>query len=87
VFDLAFNWNFTDSMSLRAGITNLFDDAPPEIGSTTGYPAGTNFAAVCGGAPGCVAPTGPVLRETGTFNGGYYDTLGRRFFVGLELNF
>jgi iron complex outermembrane receptor protein len=87
VFDLAFNWDFTDSLSLRAGITNLFDDAPAESGSTSGYPAGTNFAAVCGGAPGCVAPTGPALRETGTFNGGYYDTLGRRYFVGLEVNF
>ena len=42
---------------------------------------------VCGGAPGCVRPLAFSLPSTGGFNGGYYDTVGRRYFVGLQMQF
>jgi iron complex outermembrane receptor protein len=91
VFDVSFNWNVTEALSLRGGINNLFDEEPVVIGATTGFPSGTNLAAVCAGAPGCVQPTFalPTSNEPGgfAFNGGYYDTIGRRFFVGFEVRF
>jgi iron complex outermembrane receptor protein len=91
IFDMSFNYDITETLSLRGGITNLLDTEPVEIGSMTGYAPGTNLAGICGGAPGCVAPTGPTLPLTGPFNvgnsGGYYDTIGRRFFVGFDLRF
>ena len=87
IFDLAFNYNLTDAVTLRAGITNLFDDEPPEVASTAGFPIGTNLSAVCSGQPGCQNPTGFSLQSTGGFNGGYYDVLGRRYFLGMDYRF
>lgn len=87
IFDLSMNYTFNDSVTVRAGITNLFDDDPISIGSETGYPVGTDLGAVCGGAPGCIAPTQPSLPSTGGYNGGYYDTLGRRYFFGVDYRF
>jgi outer membrane receptor protein involved in Fe transport len=87
IFDLSFNWNVTDAITLRGGITNLLDEEPVEVGSTTGYPIGTNLAGVCGTAPGCVAPNAFSMPSTGGFNGGYYDTVGRRYFLGFQVSF
>jgi len=87
IFDLAFNYNFTDSVTLRAGITNLFDEDPVEVGSERGYPIGTDLSSICGGAPGCQNPGAFALPETGGYNGGYYDVLGRRYFVGIDYRF
>jgi iron complex outermembrane recepter protein len=87
LFDLAFSWDIKPKMSLRGGINNLLDTDPPEVQSTTGYPVGTNLAGVCGGAPGCVQPGTFVEPYTGGFNGGYYDVLGRRYFVGFDVRF
>jgi len=87
IFDLSANWNINETLTLRGGITNLLDVEPEESGSTRGYAPGTNLASVCTGAAGCQAPTGYSLPTTGGFNGGYYDTLGRRFFVGLKASF
>jgi outer membrane receptor protein involved in Fe transport len=91
VFDLSFNFDVTETIRLRGGITNLLGEDPVEVGSMTGYAPGTDLAAICGGAPGCVAPTGPTLPTTGQFNvgnsGGYYDTVGRRYFVGFDVRF
>jgi outer membrane receptor protein involved in Fe transport len=86
VFDLSGTWDINETFSLRGGITNLFDTAPPDVGSTAGYAPGSDLA-VCNGAPGCSDPTGYSLYSRGGFNGGYYDTLGRRFFVGVKLRF
>ena len=95
-FDLSFGWNITDKVSLRGGITNLFDTDPVVVGSQTGYSVnGTPTTQVCsslGNQPGCanpfnygVSPPGPV---TGSGNfGTYYDTLGRQFFVGMSMHF
>ncbi len=57
LFDMSFNWDLTERVRLRGGVTNLLATEPPEIGSMTGYPIGTNLTAICDGAPGCVDPT------------------------------
>ncbi|MEJ0099243.1 MAG: hypothetical protein WDO12_05625 [Pseudomonadota bacterium] len=48
-----------------------------------------NLAAVCNGAPGCVAPTSYSLASSGagTTSGGYYNTLGRTYFAGFKVKF
>ncbi len=91
VFDLSANWSINEMFSLRAGITNLADKRPNFVAPSAGRPAtewdATELAAVCGGAPGCANPTTYSLPVVGTFNGGYYDTLGRRFFVGFKASY
>jgi iron complex outermembrane receptor protein len=89
IFDLAFNWNINQTLALRGGVTNLFDEEPPTSGDTRGRPAsgGPSSLQVCNNAPGCVNPTGYSLPSVGGFNGGYYDTLGRRYFLGLKASF
>jgi iron complex outermembrane recepter protein len=62
------------------------------IGARRGYPTGTNLSAVCSAADeakGCVDPTNFVAPSSGAgfTNGGYYDTLGRRYFVGMKMQF
>ena len=93
-FDLSVNWNI-GNYSIRAGIDNVFN-TDPEITTnagntayTTGYPAGTNLLGVCNGAPGCQNPTTYTLANSGqgTTSGGYYDTLGRRYYVGFKADF
>ena len=86
IFDLAANWNINENITLRGGITNLFDEEPPRSGSSLGRPAGSNLA-ICDGAPGCQNPSGYSLPGVGGFNAGYYDTLGRRMFLGLKVTF
>ncbi len=44
-FDFSFNWNITDTYSVRAGVDNLFDKEPEIAGNTskqTGYPDNLN---------------------------------------------
>jgi outer membrane cobalamin receptor len=93
VFDLSFGWSITDRISLRGGITNLFDTEPEMVGGSLGRPVGTTLSSVCselgGGTapPGCTNPFGYSLPGYVTYNPGYYDTFGRRFFVGASLQF
>jgi len=102
VFDLSFAWNVTDSVMIRGGIDNLFDAEPRLLGDNgigpnpagarAGYPAGMDLSSVCSAeqeALGCVDPTNYVMPSTGAgvTNGGYYDTLGRRYFLGVKINF
>jgi outer membrane receptor for ferrienterochelin and colicin len=89
IFDMSFNWTATDKITVRGGITNLFDTSPEITGRTTGFEPGTNLSAVCGGAPGCQNPSAPVLASSGAgiTSPGYYDVLGRRFFLGLKARF
>ena len=100
IFDLSFGWNINDMISLRGGITNLFDTEPEVVGASTGYPIGTNLQGVCPGLgggtspPGCQAPLNFSLPgaaggvpPAGAYNPGYYDTLGRRFFLGMSVRF
>jgi iron complex outermembrane receptor protein len=100
VFDLSFGWNINDTVSFRGGITNLFDTEPEMVGGSKGYPVGTNLGNVCEdlgfanspGTPsavsqGCTDPLAYSLPGYVSYNPGYYDTLGRRFFLGLSVQF
>lgn len=89
IFDFSFNWNINETVALRGGITNLLDREPELVGQTEGYGPGTTLSAVCGGAPGCQNPFGYSLPTAGpAFSSpGYYDTIGRRYFVGVKATF
>lgn len=87
IFDMSFNWNVNETIVVRGGITNLLDAKPELNGRTRGWPAGSTLVGQCGGAPGCQDPNGFSLPGAGNYNSGYYDTLGRRFFLGLKATF
>jgi outer membrane receptor protein involved in Fe transport len=89
MIDASFNWSLNQTLSVRFGVDNVFNFQPRITGASTGYPAGTNLAAVCNGAPGCQAPTSYSLASTGagSTSPGYYDVLGRRYFLGLKARF
>jgi outer membrane receptor protein involved in Fe transport len=91
VFDASFNWSINQTLSVRAGIDNLLNTKPRITGATSGYGSG-NLADVCNAAQealGCVDPTSYSLASSGagTTNPGYYDVLGRRFYLGLKARF
>ena len=88
-FDFSVNWNFSENFTVRAGIDNVLDTQPAITGRATGYPVGTVLSGVCNGAPGCVNPGAYSLPTSGqgTTNGGYYDVLGRRYFLGFKAKF
>jgi outer membrane receptor protein involved in Fe transport len=86
-FDLSFSWQVNKTLQLRGGIDNLFDASPPITGATTGYAPGTNY---CAGKPqGCTAPSAYALPNDGAgqTNVGFYDILGRTFFLGFKAQF
>ena len=96
VFDLSAIWNINQTFSLRAGVDNLLDRNPAVIGvgnaaGLNGYPAGTDLNSVCGGAVarGCVNPTNNIIPNSayGNTNAGFYDVLGRRYYLGLKASF
>ncbi len=95
VLDLSVGWSISDTLSLRAGVDNVFDTDPKSTGKTYGYSTSQPLSAVCTGqVVGCQNPTSytvanqsPYNAGLGTTNGGYYDTLGRRYFVGLKARF
>ncbi|HEX6999274.1 MAG TPA: TonB-dependent receptor [Gammaproteobacteria bacterium] len=91
VFDLSFNYNINEQITLRGGITNLLDTDPEFSNQTRGFPPGVPLDSYCNGAPGCQNPTSyQAVNGAGgaaILNGGYYDLLGRRFFVGLNVRF
>ncbi|MET0282600.1 MAG: TonB-dependent receptor [Steroidobacteraceae bacterium] len=89
MIDASFNWSINETLSVRAGVDNVFNFQPRITGASAGYPAGTDLAAVCAAAPGCQAPTGYSLASSGagTTSPGYYDVLGRRYFLGLKARF
>lgn len=90
IFDLSFNWSINNTLTLRGGVNNLFDEDPSITGATAGYEPGTDLQAVCEGAvAGCVPPNDFSLASSGagSTNSGYYDTIGRRYFLGLEARF
>ncbi|MXO97976.1 TonB-dependent receptor [Altererythrobacter xixiisoli] len=71
IFHLNGNVSVTDNLNLRFGVDNLFDKAPP----LTNYnPA--NSASLTNG-----------LLSGGSYSTGYYDTNGRRFWVGANVKF
>jgi iron complex outermembrane recepter protein len=91
VFDLSMNYQFSEKLSLRAGIDNLLDKQPSLTGQTYGVGV-TEYNNVCTSAAkalGCVNPTGPSLATTGSgaTSAGYYDVLGRRWYMGIKATF
>ncbi|MEO8316043.1 MAG: TonB-dependent receptor, partial [Pseudomonadota bacterium] len=100
VFDLSGSWRMTDTLSLRFGVDNVFDTDPASSRRTTGReydysltPAQNAAAitALCAGLEnqGCVVPTTYSFADSGrgTTAGGYYDSLGRRYYVGIKAQF
>lgn len=87
IFDLNFRWNISSMLSLRGGITNVFDSEPELVGRTEGYPPGTDLNSVCGDTPGCQNPTDYSLPGVGSYNAGYYETMGRSYFLGMSVRF
>ena len=88
IFDLSATWAITDNVSLRAGIDNLFDKQPVLTAVSNGFPQGTDLAGLCAGkVKGCTAPTSYSLPNAGlgTTNLGFYDIMGRSYFVGVRL--
>jgi outer membrane receptor protein involved in Fe transport len=87
IFDFSFNWNVNETIALRGGITNLLDTEPSLVAPNTGVAPGSVLTSYCNGAPGCQNPTAYSMPNPGSYNAGYYDTLGRRFFVGAKVSF
>jgi outer membrane receptor protein involved in Fe transport len=71
LFALNGSYAATDNVTLRFGVDNLFNKAPPLTGINT---ANTNPAGT-GNLPG------------GSIGGGIYDTNGRRFYLGANVRF
>ena len=71
IFNLNSDFAVTDSVSVRFGVDNLFNKAPP----LTNYNPANNNAAVTGQLRG------------GSYTTGYYDTNGRRFYFGANMRF
>ncbi len=98
VIDLSGSWHFNDTLSLRFGVDNVFDKDPLSSATSAGRPYDTSktaaenaaaLVALCTGKPGCVSPTSYSLANSGlgTTSGGYYDTIGRRYYLGLKAQF
>jgi outer membrane receptor protein involved in Fe transport len=96
--DLSFSWTINSILQLRAGIDNLFDAQPAIIGGNNntggggrhaGFPTTLNVCSDQAKALGCQNPTTYSLASSGAgvTNGGYYDILGRRFFLGIKARF
>jgi outer membrane receptor protein involved in Fe transport len=98
VFDFSGSLTLSDMLSVRFGVDNVFNKDPVITAASAGRPYDTSktaaensaaMAALCTGLPGCVAPTAYTLASTGqgSTSGGYYDTLGRRYYLGLKARF
>src|SRR5262249_4903752 len=99
-FDLSADWNINSMLSMRFGIDNVLDTQPSITAKSAGRPYDFGqtpaansaiLAATCNGAPapGCVNPTAYSLPTSGlgSTSGGFYDVLGRRYFVGIKARF
>jgi outer membrane receptor for ferrienterochelin and colicin len=64
IIDVFGSYQVNDSISLRAGIDNLFDPDPEIVGELPG-----------------------INNNRGNTLPGFYDILGRRFWVGVNFNF
>ncbi len=76
IFNLTGNWNVTKIFALSGGVDNLFDVQPERIGAGQVQ----TIAAVNGGGT-------TVLDGVGSTSAGFYDVLGRRFFVNVKFRY
>lgn len=76
IFNLTGNINLSETLAISGGIDNLFNADPERIGAGQVL----NISGVNGG--GTV-----VLNGAGSTSAGYYDVLGRRYFVNVKLRF
>jgi outer membrane receptor protein involved in Fe transport len=76
IYGLTGNWNLTKALAISGGVDNLFDRQPERIGAGQVI----NIAASQGGGS-------TITNGAGSTNAGYYDVLGRRYFVNLKLRF
>ncbi|MET0292058.1 MAG: TonB-dependent receptor [Steroidobacteraceae bacterium] len=74
VFDLSGSWNITAALTARFGVENLFDRDPVITGRRV---------ASCAG---CSVEQNPTS-GAGVTEAGFYDVLGRRFYVGMKAKF
>ncbi|MES2604696.1 MAG: TonB-dependent receptor [Pseudomonadota bacterium] len=95
MFSLAMSYQWTDKLLIRAGIENLLDEQPPMIGGTTGVTAAERANRCSAGVPACAnpgvatLPRSSLAANAGQFSGtkGYYDILGRSYFIGIKSSF
>jgi outer membrane receptor protein involved in Fe transport len=71
MFNLNASYSLTDNVTVRFGVDNLFNKAPP----LTGVQGAGGYNLDAGQLPG------------GNFNSLYYDDLGRRFSAGVNMKF
>ena len=71
IFHLNGTYSLTDDVNLRFGVDNLFNKAPPLVGTN---PANTN-------------PLGTGNLIGGNLGTGFYDDNGRRFYLGANVRF
>ena len=83
IFDLSATYTIMRNYTLRAGVDNLFDKQPPSTTATGGLGRNSNGTYNAGGA---LAIDGNGGFGTGT-NPSIYDSLGRRFYIGLNAKF
>jgi iron complex outermembrane receptor protein len=76
VFALTGNWSITDRFAISGGIDNLFNTDPERVGAGQVF----TIAPFSGGGS-------TVTNGSGTTSAGYYDVLGRRFFVNAKVSF
>lgn len=73
LFNLNARLDILDNVTLRGGIDNLFNKRPPYVGYYIDDVVGDG--------------TPRFGRAANPYNAGQYDVLGRRFFVGVNVNF
>jgi outer membrane receptor protein involved in Fe transport len=76
VFGLTGSWNITGNLSVSGGVDNLLDSDPERVGAGQVF----TIAPASGGGT-------TVVDGSGSTNAGYYDVLGRRYFINLKLRF
>jgi iron complex outermembrane recepter protein len=76
VFALTGNWNITDALAVSGGVDNLFDKDPAIVGAGQVV----NIPVENGGGT-------TTINGAGSTNSGYYDVLGRRYFINLKMRF
>jgi outer membrane receptor protein involved in Fe transport len=74
LFNLSGSYGLTDNMTIRFGVDNLFNRRPPL----------TNYNSIFDNTG---ATAGAATTRGGSFNSQFYDTNGRRFFLGANVKF